>query len=537
MNETDSSVPSARLRPRRWLRLIWTIPLLAALWVGTLAIRALSERGALITIAFADAEGLEVGTTQIRHKDVDLGTVESVRLSTDLSQVIVQARMRRSVDAYLNAGTHFWIVRPRVGIGGVSGLSTLVSGSYIEMYPGHGAPQRRFVGLEQPPVLTPDTPGRPFTLQASNLGWVSVGSPISFRGVQVGQVLGYSLAESGTPIRIFAFIRAPYEKLVNSASRFWNSGGFDVSVGAEGVRFRADSWQNLISGGVSFDSPDSASDLPQSAAGALFPLYDNQQQAEALPRGLSLQYVVDFQGASGTVYQDSVVTLLGTQVGRVITSRLQYDDAAQLPFTRVTLQIDPARIAIVHSRTQGSLGPAALQQRLSSLVRRGLRARLTAANLLTGSMVVSLDMIPGAPAARIDEVDGAERLPSTPSADVAGLLASAQGVLQHLEAATAGPHLKSAITEFDQTMTHLDHASAAIEPQIQPLMLSLRDNLQAMQHTIETADRVLGNGASSERDLPRLIRELTQAARSTRDLTDYLDRHPESLLRGRKADQ
>jgi paraquat-inducible protein B len=539
MNDTNASPPSARVRPNRWFTPVWILPLLAALLVGALAVRSLAERGPLITIAFADAEGLEAGTTPIRHKDVDLGTVESIHLSPDLSQVIVRARMRRSIGAHLTSGTRFWIVRPRVGVEGISGLSTLVSGSYIEMYPGHGTPQRQFVGLAEPPVLTPDTPGRSFTLHSSNLGSLMAGSPISYRGVQVGQIQGYSLSASGNPISLFAFIRAPYEKLVNAESRFWNSGGLDVSIGGDGVRLRVESWQALISGGVSFDTPDSAANLPQSAVGTVFALYDSEGDAQQQPRGPTRQYVVDFRNASGAVAKDSAVNLLGSQVGRVIASQLQYDDTTHSLLTRVRLEIDPSRLQILHgsARIATQVTPSALDERLHSLVRRGLRARLTAANLLTGTMVVSLDMLSDVPPAHIDAIDGFARLPSAASADLSSLLASAQGTLQHFATATAGPHLGHAIAEFDQTMTHLDQASATLEPQIQPLMTSLRTTLQATQHTIGTADQVLGNGASSAQELPRLIRELTEAARSTRDLTDYLDRHPEALLRGRKADQ
>jgi paraquat-inducible protein B len=533
----DGERPSARIRGRSWFAWIWLVPLLAAALVATLAIRALAERGPLITISFADAEGLEAGETKIRHKDVDLGTVESIHLSSDMSQVIVQARMRRSVSEHLSSTTRFWIVRPRVSVGGVSGLSTLVSGSYIEMYPALGEAQRQFIGLAEPPIPTPDIPGHAFTLRAENLGSLIAGSLISYRGVPVGEVQGFTLGGAGKGISIHAFVRAPYDKYVNSQSRFWNSGGVEVSVGAQGVRFRAASWQELISGGLSFDTPDSALQEVPSVGGTPFRLYDNEGDAKRDPRGRTLVYRVDLPDGSNDIGLGTSVQLLGVEVGQVTQSSLQYDEAKESLLTRVTLEIDPSRVEITPAAAGSGLDPAAqFAPRLSKLVQRGLRAHLAAANFLTGTKVVALDMVHDAPPAHIDMVDGYARIPSTKAADIAQVLASAQSALAHIDAATAGPQLGHAIVELDRTLSNLDRITAEVEPQIKPLLSSLHDTVEAAQHTMHSADNVLGNGAASGTDLPRLIAELAEAARSLRDLSSYLERHPEALIRGRKAD-
>jgi paraquat-inducible protein B len=538
MNPENESAPSARVRPGRLRAWIWIVPVFAAILVTALGVRALIERGPLITISFNDAEGLQAGTTPVRHKDVDLGMVESIYLSGDMSHVLVRARMHRSVSSHLTAGTRFWIVRPRVGLGGVSGLSTLVSGSYIEMYPGPGIPQRQFVGLAEEPMLTPEMPGSAFTLHTTNLGSLVAGSPISYRGIAVGQVQGFSLDQLGTQISIFTFIRAPYDKLVNAQSRFWNSGGIDVSVGTGGVRFRAASWQELISGGISFDTPDNTKTQAASVAGTQFHLYDNQNEAQRDPRGNALRYLVDFVDTAGDVAPGSPVQLLGSEVGQITESRLQYDDVRERLLRRVTLEIDPNRIQITHSKTNAAADSAeALNLRIAKLVARGLRARLISANLITGAKVVSLDIVHDAPAARIDQVDGYTRLPSAYSTDISDILASVQATLHHLETATAGPELGDAIKALDRTLTTLDHTTSAIEPEIKPLLMNLRQASEAAQRAMQAAEGVLGSEASSGTDLPRLIRELTEAARSTRELTGYLERHPEALLRGRAADR
>jgi len=220
--------------------------------------RTLALRGPSITIAFDAGEGIQSGQTRIRRKDVDLGTVESIGLASALSHVLVRARMLRSAAPYLNDRTQFWIVRPRVSAEGISGLSTLVSGVFIEMSPGGGSPKREFVGLEQPPVLQPDTPGRSFTLHAAQLSALNQGSAVFYRGLSVGEILGYTLDQKTQQIDIYAFVRTPYDQLVHAETRFWNASGIDISLGAQGAHMVASSWQQLLSGGVEFPTPPEA---------------------------------------------------------------------------------------------------------------------------------------------------------------------------------------------------------------------------------------------------------------------------------------
>jgi paraquat-inducible protein B len=541
-DDKESAIPQARRR-RRWFSLVWVVPLLAVAVVAGLAIRAFADRGPLITISFSDAEGIEPGDTKIRHKDVDLGTVESLYLNPDMSRVFVRARMRRSVTTHLTSDTRFWIVRPRVGIGGISGLSTLVSGSYIEMYPGSAntPAQRSFVGLDDPPALAPDMPGRSFVLHTNDLGSLTAGSPLNYRGIPVGEVEGYQLDASGKQINVYAFVRSPFEKYITSQTRFWNSGGIDLAVGVQGLRFRASSWQQLISGGVSFDTPDNALNATESPAGTAFRLYESQYDAQRDPHDATLLYRVSFPGGVGEIGPGTSVQLQGADIGQITESHLQYDDESESIVTRAIVQIDPSHIEIVHRRSAREPGSGtdpvgALGARIEKLVAKGLRAHLVSANFLTNSKVVSLDIVPEAPPAHIRQVDGMAELPSTATTDIATILASVQSILKHVDKATAGPALGHAITELDRTLTHLDQVTGEIEPQIKPIMQSLRDTAEAAQRTLQSANNVLGTSAASGADLPRLIRELTDSARSLRDLADYLGRHPESLLRGRKGE-
>jgi paraquat-inducible protein B len=539
MSEPERDV-EARIRPRRWFAWVWIVPIVAVGLVIWLAWRSLIDRGPMITIAFKGAEGLQAGQTKIQHRDVDVGTVESVELTPDMSRVIVHARMTRQATPYLNEKTRFYIVAPHVGIGGISGLSTIVSGTYIEMYPGKdGESKRHFVALDEPPILSPDTPGRSFSLEAPDLGSLTRGSAISYNGVAVGEVEGFTLAPDGTHVTVTAFIRAPWDDLVHPQTRFWNAGGVDVSLGAQGVRVRASSWAQLLSGGIAFETPKAVLTAPPSPEGSNFRLYDNRRHALRTPRGPEVVYVADFDGNQRGVEAGISVELAGNEIGEVQQAHLKYDEHRHTLVTRVTFAIDPDRVQIENMpRSAGADARGTLQDWLKTLVLNGLRAQVVSISFLTGQKAIALDMTPDVPPGRIRQVGKDLQFPTTSSGDLTDMLQSLRSVLQNLDRATSGPQLSHALQELDQTLTHLDQLTTEVEPDIKSLIKSLRDTADAAQGTLSAVQNMIGNNGNnpSNTDLPKLMRELSDAARSVRGLADYLDRHPESLLRGRKGD-
>ncbi len=196
------------------------------------------------------------------------------------------------------------------------------------MYPGDGDPQRDFVGLEDPPLLQPDTPGRAFTLTEDELGAIGPGTPVNYRGVQVGQVEGYALDGNGRHVNIYAFVRAPYDALVRDDTRFWDASAIDVSAGPQGIRVRLNSLQQLVTGAIAFDTPlppapesgtpsvgaaiaqqaaghqllasATAKSAPEAAADKVFPLYDSETTARRNHSGPRLSYMLRFdESAAG----------------------------------------------------------------------------------------------------------------------------------------------------------------------------------------------------------------------------------------------
>ena len=529
--------PRARQRPRRWFAWIWVVPIGAAAIVLWLAWRALAERGAEITISFKVADGLQPGQTHVQHRNVDLGTVESLQLTPDMSRVIVHARMTREATDYLTDRTRFAIIAPRVGFGGISGLSTLVSGSYIEMYPGKdGAPQRKFVGLDEPPALPPDTPGRSFVLEAPDLGSLTRGSPISYRGVTVGEVASYSLSPDNQGVRVTAFIRAPSDRLIHPETRFWNAGGVDLTVGAQGVRFRANSWQQLLAGGIAFDTPQEVLKKTPSDSGALFRLYDDRRAAVRAPLGDELYYLAEFPGNQRGVDTGTAVELEGNEVGEVEEAHLRYDERRHTLVTRVIFSVDPKRVDVLDMpRAKGADQQRTVRGWIDTLIGHGLQAQVTSVSFLTGLKIVGLEMTQVRSPVPVEHVGDYVKIPAGASGDFSAVLQDLHDVLHNLDRATAGPELGHALKSLDDTLTRLDKVTQEAAPDIQSLLKSLRETADSAQSTLNTLQSLMGSTAPAGADLPRLVRELTEAARSVRGLADYLDRHPEAILRGRRG--
>jgi paraquat-inducible protein B len=538
---TEERDVEARVQKRRWFAWVWVVPIVAAGIVVWLAWRALVDRGPEITIEFKAAEGLIAGQTKVQHRDVDVGSVESVEITPDMLRVVVRARMTRQAAPFLNENTRFYVVAPHVGVGGISGLSTIVSGSYIEMVPGRdGKELRKFVALDEPPILPPDAQGRFFTLESTDLGSLTRGSPISYHGVSVGEVEGYLLADNGSHVTVTAFVRSPWDNLVHPETRFWNAGGVDVTLGAQGIRVRANSWQQLLSGGIAFETSTDVLSKQPSAADSDFQLYDNRQSALRAPRGPELVYVADFNGNQRGVEPGISVELDGDEVGEVKESHLRYDERQHTLVTRVTFSVDPERVKIEGMPNASGSDPRdRAGDWLKTLVSRGMRAQVASASFLTGQKLVALDMAPNAPPAHIEQVGQQLEFPATSSGDLTEILQSVRGVLKNLDRATSGPQLGHALKSLDNTLTRLDGFTRDVEPDIKSLVQSLRDTADSAQGTLTAVQGMVGSNANNpaNTDLPKLMRELEDAARSVRVLADYLDRHPESLLRGRKEEK
>ncbi len=542
--------PEVEVSTRRRLSFLWLLPLVAALIAGWLGWRWLEDRGPQIVITFQSGDGLEAGRTRIKHKNVDLGVIDSVRLSDDLSQVIATARMDRSAGRHLKEGTRFWVVAPRLSLGGISGLSTVVSGTYVEMEPGGGEDRREFDALDEPPVIRADVPGRSFSLKAEQLGSLAQGSPVYFRGVQVGEVMGYNLSPQDRTVSVSIFIRAPYEGLVHEGSRFWRSSGVQFTAGAEGLKFQTESLKTLALGGVVLETPPDPEAGGQAKDWATFTLYEDQATAAAARDRLRVRYRLEFPGSIQGLQAGAPVLLRGLTVGHVAAVRLEYDEATQELRIPVEIDFEPDLVARTYAVIDGRpMDEAAVRRLIATQVEKGLRARLASGNLLTGQKLVSFDYAPGLPPA-----PGSERseLPTVASSDLDSIMASAgvvmekvsalpldgliadlRGTLQSVSGLAGSPDLARSLAALAKALGSADALMRDADRQLPELVKSLRGVATAAQGTLNSANGLLGGGGG-QADLAGVMRQLNDAARSFRVLADYLERHPEALLRGKR---
>ncbi|WP_411726392.1 intermembrane transport protein PqiB, partial [Methyloglobulus sp.] len=239
-NPTEEEVDSAdiTLSKKIDLPLVWFLPLIALLVSVWLIYKSVSEKGLVITINFPTAESLEVDKTKIRYLDVDVGKVTAISINDDLKTISVTAQMNSAATGYLKEGTSFWVVRPQVGLSGISGLGTLLSGSYIGLKPGTGKQQSHFTGLTVPPTLKSQVDGKQYILETNNLGSMRPGTPINFHGIPVGEVLSHKLSDEANAIHLTVFINVPYDQFVRKNTRFWIDSGVDLSASADGFKVR-----------------------------------------------------------------------------------------------------------------------------------------------------------------------------------------------------------------------------------------------------------------------------------------------------------
>jgi paraquat-inducible protein B len=518
----EDGVAAAVVEERRRPSIVWLIPIVAALVGGFVAWRAFSERGPEITIAFKSAEGIEAGKTHIKYKDVEVGVVDDVSLAPDLTAVIVRARMAAGAEDYLREKTQFWIVKPRVSGGQISGLGTLFSGAYIGMDPvREGQRQRDFTGLEAPPIVTMQEPGRYFVLRSRHAGAVEVGSPVLFQRIQVGQVVASELDPDDDFVTTRIFVREPYDGRIHTDTRFWNASGIDMSVGPDGVKLDTQSLVSILIGGIAFDEP---ADSPQIVASAetLFPLYENRAAAEERHYTRTVAWLLRFDQSVRGLRVGAPVEFRGIDVGRVTDVRLELDPQTASFRVPVLIEIEPERFMQVKTDEQ------LRRDVVDRLVAKGLRAQLRTGNLLTGQLIVSLDMHPDAKPAQIAWEGAVPELPTipTPIEEITGNLTRLVERLGKLPVEQIGQELHASLESLKVTLARSEDVAPALSA-----------TLAQAQKTLASANTLIGPESSVNAELRRALLELSDAARALGLAADQIQAQPNSVIFGRKGNQ
>jgi paraquat-inducible protein B len=526
------AVPAPRSRWR--VQLVWLVPLVAVLIGGWLAVKTVMEKGPTITISFQTGEGLEAGKTKIKFKNVDIGVIKGVVLSPDRKRVIASAELNRDATNMLADDTRFWVVRPRISGGTVSGISTLLSGSFIGMDIGTQSKTRRdFVGLESPPVFAAGVPGREFVLKSADMGSLDIGTPVFFRRLQVGQITSYALDPDGTGVTLHVFINAPYDKYVSNNTRFWHASGVDVSLDTNGVKVNTESVVSILIGGLAFqDPPDTADkiDKTEAAAQSQFELF--RDRAEAMKRHDRIvdTYVLNFTESVRGLTVGAPIDFRGIVVGEVAAIYTHFDPATKQFSIPVEVRIFPERFTSrFESGDKGGRLSSDPHQLAQALVENGLRAQLRTASLLTGQLYVALEFFPAAPKAKVNWSKDPPELPTVPG-NLQGLQDSITSLVAKLNKIPfdgIGKNLNATLRDADALLKTLD---TEVIPEARGTLAAARDALLSANRTLQP-DSAL---AQSTVDT---MRELSRTAASFRALADYLERHPEALIRGKTEDK
>jgi paraquat-inducible protein B len=567
------AAPRAVVKTKRSLSIVWLVPVVALVIGGWLGYKALTTKGPVITITFETAEGLEAGKTKIKYKDVEMGRVDSVVLNEDLSHVIVTASLVKGTERYLSDKTRFWVVRARVAAGEVSGLGTLFAGAYIAMEPKEGKPARAFKGLEVPPIITEGLPGRHFVLRASKLGSLDINAPLYYRQIKAGQVVAYDMEKDGQAVLIKVFIHAPFHELVRENTRFWNASGLDVAMDASGIRINTESLLSIVSGGLAFETPANLEPGGPAKEGQEFFLYESKEATRTETYTKKTRWLLHFSGSVRGLTIGAPVELRGIRIGQVLDVRLQLNLKAREFRIPVLVEIEPGRLEAE------DMGVSESERRevMDRLVERGLRAQLKTGSFVTGQLYVDMDIYPEAAPVKInwnvpnpefptvpsqmdeltmsltglmeklksfpleeignglkDTVQGTGRLVNSP--DLVQAIKDLQGTLDAFKNVAVGldrevmPDLKKAAGGFSETMKDTQGLVKALRSDLTP---ALHQAVVEVQKTLVAAQTTLSSESPLQHELKRVLSELSAAARSIRVMADYLERHPDALIRGK----
>jgi len=546
-NAPPEDLPEAIAAPRAQVSLVWLIPIIALLIGGWLALKAYSERGPTISIEFKTAAGLEAGKTKVKFKDVDVGTVTSIMVGSDLQSVLVTAELVAGAEVYLTDKTRFWIARPRVTASRVSGLETLLSGAYIAIDPvTEGKAARDFVGLEDPPLFTTSDPGKKFILRSATLGSLNIGSPVYYRHIQVGQVVGYDLDEDGQAVSIELFIAAPNDRLVLTNTRFWNASGVDLKMSVDGISVDTQSLLSVLIGGVAFDTPTTLEEKGSTATeDQFFPLYANRGEAHERVYVDKERYLLFFDGSVRGLAVGAPVLLRGIKLGEVLDIQLEFDVKGFKFHIPVLIELEPDRVRVIG----GDSRDVREQTPIERFVDEGLRAQLKSGSLVTGQLFVDLDFYANLPKAEIKTQDGYAVIPTVTTAPLEEISNKANEFLNTLnglplneigsdlrdtvkgakEIATSG-ELKRSFVELEQALKQVRETTKVLNKDVVP---QLGITLEQARITLKSADDLVADDSALYLEVKRMLRELSAAARSIRVMADYLERHPESLIKGK----
>ena len=539
--QTKPVIPEFRAA-QRW-NIVWVVPILAVIIGGWLVYRNLASHGPVAKVRFETADGIAAGTTEVRCRSVRVGLVKEVELASDLKSVLVSIQMEPQGAALLRKETRFWVVRPRVSGTDISGLSTLLTGAYIELEPGTGPTGSfEYPGLETPPPTNQNVPGLRLVLTADEAGSLVVGSQIFYRGVGVGRIESRKFGPDGRNVLYDAFIHEEFVPMVKENSRFWNTSGVDISAGATGIKVRTPSFQAMVAGGASFGVPENVAAGAPARNGMVFKLYEDEDSAQNELFNPSMRLLLLFDQSVLGLAKSAPVRFRGITIGRVLEISFNLVSSKMDPRIPVLVELDPALLCRGMQSDEEQSDPSLLPE----VVNKGLRAALKTESYLTGSLYVDLDCYPDAKPAKVEHIGELAVLPTISGGGVAQLEANLSSILAQLQAlkldeliakfGTAADEATATITAARTSLAEINTTAAAArkildDPATRGVPTDLKATLDKLQKTIAS----MGPDGAMQGDMLRTLDELRGAVRSIKSMSNTIDDKPSSLLWGRES--
>ncbi|PQP00492.1 mammalian cell entry protein [Pseudomonas frederiksbergensis] len=522
----------AAIKTRRFsVSLVWIVPIVAVLVGISLVVHSWLQEGPTITVTFKTGSGLVANKTEVKYRNVVIGRVSEVKLSGDQKRVDATIQLDKQAESFTRADSQFWVVRPRIGAGGVSGIDTLLSGDYIGADIGQAdARSKHFTGLENPPPITYGEPGKRFMLHTQDLGSLDIGSPVYYRKIPVGQVVAYALDADGKGVNIEIFVHAPNDAYVTENTRFWNASGIDVNVGANGFSVKTESLSALLVGGVAFRAPEYSPNDEVAIEDKAFDLFEDEHTALAPPNGKAQFLSLRFDQALRGLKVDAPVEFLGVEIGRVVAVNLDFDAKKRSFPVNVGIVIYPQRLGKAHIKMLEALkhdpnDESATVRLLGSFIENGLRAQARSGNLLTGQLYISLDFYPKAEKVAFDPSARPISIPTIP-----GSLEQLQEKLESMVNKINQLPIERIAGNLDSNLVELRKGLAQFNAKTLP---GVQTTLADVSKTLQSASSTLADDSPQREQLSQTLDELGRMSRSLRELSDYMGRHPESLIRGR----
>ncbi|VVQ35364.1 Paraquat-inducible protein B [Pseudomonas fluorescens] len=522
----------APVKTRRFsVSLVWIVPIVAVLVGISLVVHTMLQEGPTITVTFKTGSGLTANKTEVKYRNVVIGHVSDVELSNDQKSVNATIKLSKQAESFTREDSQFWVVRPRIGAGGVSGIDTLLSGDYIGADIGQAnARAKNFIGLENPPPITYGEPGKRFTLRTQDLGSLDIGSPVYYRKIPVGQVVAYALDADGKGVNLEVFIHAPNDAYVTENTRFWNASGIDVNVGANGFSVKTESLSSILVGGIAFRAPEYSPNDQPAAEDKAFDLFEDQLTALAPPSGKGQFLSLRFDQALRGLRVGAPVEFLGIEFGKVVSVVLDFDAKKRSFPVNVGIVIYPQLLGQAHIKMLEALkhdpnDEAAGVRLIGSFIENGLRAQARSGNLLTGQLYIALDFYPKAEKVVFDPTARPVSIPTVP-----GSLEQLQEKLEGMVNKINQLPIERIAGNLDSNLVELRKGLAQFNAKTLP---GVQTTLADVSKTLQSASSTLAEDSPQREQLGQTLDELGRMSRSLRELSDYLGRHPESLIRGR----